>query len=66
MKAKELREKSDNELNTFVKENKESLKKLRFSLSARQLKNYKKINQTKKDIARAKTIMTERIEENKK
>lgn len=66
MKAKELREKSDNELNTFVKENKESLKKLRFSLSARQLKNYKKINQTKKDIARAKTIMTERIGENKK
>ncbi len=66
MKAKEIREKSDNELNTFVKENKENLKKLRFSLSARQLKNYKKISQTKKDIARAKTIMTERIGENKK
>lgn len=66
MKAKEIREKSDNELNIFVKENKENLKKLRFSLSARQLKNYKKINQTKKDIARAKTIMTERIGENKK
>lgn len=66
MKVKEIREKSDNELNTFVKENKENLKKLRFSLSSRQLKNYKKISQTKKDIARAKTIMTERIGENKK
>jgi len=66
MKAKELREKSNNELNIFIKENKENLKKFRFSLSSRQLKNYKKISQVKKDIARAKTIMTERIGENKK
>lgn len=65
MKTKELREKSNNELNTFIKENKENLKKLRFSLSSRQLKNYEKISQTKKDIARAKTIITERIGENK-
>lgn len=66
MKVKEIREKSNNELSTFIRENKESLKKLRFSLSARQLKNYKKISKTKKDIARAKTIMTERVGENKK
>ncbi len=66
MKIKELREKSINELNILIKESKEKLAKLRFSLSNRQLKNYNKISQIKKDIARAKTIAKEMTNSNRK
>ena len=61
MKAKEIRQQSDRQLQNLIRENKEKLKKLRFSLSNRQLKDYSAINQTKKIIARAKTILKERI-----
>jgi large subunit ribosomal protein L29 len=60
MKIKELREKSDNQLQNLIRENKEKLKKLNFSLSNRQLKNYKEINQVRKVIAKIKTILKER------
>ena len=61
MQAKEIREKSDNQLQNLIRESKEKLKKLRFSLSNKQLKDYSEISQTKKVIARAKTILKERI-----
>ena len=61
MKAKEIRQQSDKQLQNLIRENKEKLKKLRFSLSSKQLKDYSSINQTKKIIARAKTILKERI-----
>ena len=60
MKAKEIRQRSDKQLQNLIRENKEKLKKLRFSLSSRQLKDYSAINQTKKIVARAKTILKER------
>jgi large subunit ribosomal protein L29 len=60
MKVKELREKSDNQLQNLIKESKEKLRKLKFSLFNKQLKNYKEISQVKKTIARAKTILKER------
>lgn len=61
MKAKEIREQSDKQLQDLIKENKEKLAKLRFSLSNRQLKDYNEIVKTKKIIARTKTILRERI-----
>jgi len=61
MQTKEIRQQSDKQLQNLIRENKEKLKKLRFSLSIRQLKNYSEINQTKKIVARAKTILKERI-----
>ncbi len=61
MKAKEIRQQSDKQLQNLIRENKEKLKKLRFSLSSKQLKNYSEINQAKKIVARAKTILKERI-----
>ncbi len=61
MKTKELREQSENQLQTLVKESKEKLNKLRFSLANRQLKDYSDIKKTKKTIARAKSVLKEKI-----
>ncbi|MCK5490401.1 MAG: 50S ribosomal protein L29 [Candidatus Pacebacteria bacterium] len=60
MKANEIREKSDNQLQVLIKESKEQLKNLRFSLANRQLKNYSEIKKTRKNIARAKSILKEK------
>ncbi len=60
MDIKEIKEKSDHQLLMMIKENSEKLKKLRFSLSSGQLKNYNEINQVKKIIARVKTVLKER------
>lgn len=60
MKIKEIREKSENELQNMVRTDKEKLKKMRFSLSAKQLKNFNEITEAKRRIARAKTILKER------
>ena len=61
MKVKELREKTDNELKNLVRENKEKLKKFRFSLANRQLKNTQEISESKLIIARAETILKEKL-----
>jgi len=60
MKVKEIREKTDNELKNLIRENKETLKKLRFSLANRQLKNTQDIQSAKTIIARAETILREK------
>lgn len=60
MKIKEIREKSEKELQNMVRAQKEKLKKLRFSLSSKQLKNYNEITETKRDIAKAKTILKQK------
>lgn len=60
MKAKELRQKTEKELTILLEEKKEELKKLKIDLSLGKLKNYKKIGQTKKDIARILTILKEK------
>ncbi len=62
MKAKELRERSENQLQVLVKESKEKLNKLRFSLANRQLKDYSDVKKTKKIIARAKSVLKEKAE----
>lgn len=60
MKIKEIREKTEKELAILIRENTEKLKKFRFSLANRQLKNTQEIRDTKIAIARAKTILKER------
>lgn len=60
MKIKEIREKSENELQNMVRSDKEKLKKLRFSLSAKQLKNFNEITEVKRRIAKAKTVLKEK------
>ena len=60
MKAKELRNKSVNELNQSVVDLKTELFNLRFQLATGELDNPMRINTVKKDIARVKTVLRER------
>jgi large subunit ribosomal protein L29 len=60
MKAKELREKTGQELQKELDELKQELFKLRFQLATNQLSNPMGIKMVKRDIARIKTILRER------
>ncbi|HHX58643.1 MAG TPA: 50S ribosomal protein L29 [Candidatus Moranbacteria bacterium] len=59
MKAKELRDKSKEELTTLLAEKRSSLIALRFDVSARQHKSYSDLKKTRKEIARILTILAE-------
>ena len=60
MKAKELREMTDVELNKQLKDLKAELFNLRFQHTIHQLDNPIRIEAVKKDIARVMTIMAEK------
>lgn len=60
MKAKEVREFSDDELRTKLAGLKDELFNLRFQLATGQLENPMRIREVKKTIARVKTIIRER------
>ncbi|BBJ27224.1 MAG: 50S ribosomal protein L29 [Mesoaciditoga sp.] len=60
MKAKDLREMTIDELTALEKDQKEKLYKLRFQLELSQLQDTSQIKQTKRDIARIKTLIRER------
>ena len=59
MTAKELRELTDSELQTELKDLKQELFNLRFQLAINQLANPMRINAVKRDIARVSTVMRE-------
>lgn len=60
MKANEIRELTDQELNNRLLELKSELFNLRFQLATGQLDNPKRIKAIRKDIARVKTVSRER------
>ena len=60
VKAQELRELDDDELETRLRESKEELFNLRFQHVTGQLDNYARLGQVKKDIARIETLLRER------
>ena len=60
MKINKIREMSSPELEKELGELKTELFKLKFSLATHGLDNPMKIKETKKDIARVKTILKER------
>jgi large subunit ribosomal protein L29 len=60
MKASEMREMTQEELQKELGELKSELFKLRFQLVTNQLENPMKLNDCKKSIARVKTIIKER------
>lgn len=60
MKAKEIRQMSEKELNAKLMDLKAELFNLRFQLATGQLDNPLRINTVRKDIARIKTIVRER------
>jgi ribosomal protein L29 len=55
MKAKEIREKNENELKKDLIELRNKSAKLRFDISAKQVKNHREMRKIKKDIARILT-----------
>ncbi len=59
-KTKELRGKKDAELHTLVKEKYDAVRSFRFGASGAKARNVKESRNLRKDIARAKTILTER------
>lgn len=60
MKVKEIRQKSDKELQRSLAILRDKLRDLRFKTTSKQLKNYKEMGQIKKDVARISTVMKER------
>ncbi len=60
MKANEIRQMTDVELNSKLSDLKTELFNLRFQLATGQLDNPMRIKAVRKDIARVKTIMRER------
>jgi large subunit ribosomal protein L29 len=59
-KASELRELSEDELETRLAETKEELFNLRFQNATGQLDNYRRLAQLRRDVARLNTIIRER------
>ncbi|MCL6583759.1 MAG: 50S ribosomal protein L29 [bacterium] len=66
MKAKELRDYSDEELGQKEADLREELFKLRFRAASGQVENFMRIRQVRKDIARVLTVYRERLAERKK
>lgn len=60
MKAKDLRQLTDDELVKKVNDFKDELFRLRFQLTTGQLDNPMRLKEVRRSIARAKTILTER------
>ena len=60
MKAKEIRERSDDELRKALSDLEEQLFKLRFQKSTGQIENPTKIREVRKDIARVLTVINDR------
>jgi len=62
MKAYEIRNLSDDEIKTKMEEAYEELFNLRFQLAIGQVKDPSRIRVLKRDVARMKTILTERVQ----
>lgn len=60
MKAKELRELSDDELGQQLKERSEALRNFHFQMATSSLDNTRGARQARRDVARIRTIMRER------
>ncbi len=60
MKPSEVRDKTNQELTKMVVELEEEIFRLRFRKGAAQLKQTTNIRKTRRDLARAKTILRER------
>lgn len=57
MKANELRQRTKEELQKFLSEEREKLRQLRFDLASGKVKNIREIRKIKKDIARILTVL---------
>jgi len=64
MKTKELRQKSEKELQTLLAESRDKLREMRFKVAQRQLKKVSDVKQVKREIARIITVLNERRKSN--
>lgn len=62
MNIKEIRDMNTEQLKKLVDEKRTEAVKIKFDISARQLKNHRQYRVIKKDIARALTILKEKGE----
>ena len=60
MKIKELREKNIEELEKILLDKQEKVRKLRFDIAVKQVKNTRELRNEKKDIARILTLISEK------
>lgn len=60
VKTKDLKLKSDEELNQLLSDSQKKLRELRFNLASGKVKNVRAIRVLKKDIARILTILNEK------
>lgn len=60
MKPHQIREMEENDIKNTLNDNYVSLENFRFRHATGQLENFKSMSNTKKDIARMKTILRER------
>ena len=58
--AKDLRVRTDEELQEFVRQKENELLKLRFQKATGQLENVARVREVKRELARAKTIQSEK------
>jgi len=58
-KIRELREKNNGELKKLLTDKREAVRKLRFDLTSKQIKNNQALRKNKKDIARILTLINE-------
>lgn len=61
MKAKDIRELTDQEIRARIVEDEEMLLKMRFNHAISEIENPAKIRETKRIIARLKTVLSERL-----
>jgi large subunit ribosomal protein L29 len=59
IKIKELREKNKEELKKLLIEKKETVRKLRFDVASKQIKNVRDLRNSKKEVARILTLINE-------
>jgi large subunit ribosomal protein L29 len=66
MKIKEMRDLSQEELNTQVADTRKEIVSLRFAHSLRKLESTAKLRQTKKKLAQLLTVITQKAEKSDK
>jgi large subunit ribosomal protein L29 len=63
MKIQEIKDMNNEQLKKLIAERQTQAVKLRFDIAARQVKNHRQYRTLKTDIARALTILNQRIEQ---
>jgi len=64
MKALELRKKTKDELDNLLLKNREEIRKLRFDIYSKKVKNVKSVKELRRNVARILTILKNKEEEN--